>query len=126
MNHAQFIKRNTVYKFEGDTVSLVDVHDNNTLTPLDAWMGVIVSLADGQHTVAQLVQHMAAQYPEGPPDNLAATIESVIKRLMESDVVSLTFQPTTLPYYLSMPIDELDPKVATDTMVNDGFLKPPG
>ncbi len=126
MNHDQYIKRNIVYKFEGDTVSLVDVHDNNNLTPLDPWMGVVVSLADGQHTVAQLVQHMAGQYPQGAPDNLVTTIESVIKRLIEADVISLTFQPSTLPYYLSMPIDDLDPKIATDIMINDGFLKPQG
>lgn len=126
MNHDQYIKRNIVYKFEADTVSLVDVHDNNNLTPLDPWMGVVVSLADGQHTVAQLVQHMAGQYPQGAPDNLVTTIESVIKRLIEADVISLTFQPSTLPYYLSMPIDDLDPKIATDIMINDGFLKPQG
>ena len=125
MEHAHYIKRNAVYKVEGDTVSLVDVHDNNTITPLDPWMGTVVSLADGQHTLGQLIQYMAGQYPNGIPDNLAETIESVIKRLSETNVISLTPEPTTLPYYLSMPIDDQKPKLATEMMVNDGFLRPP-
>jgi hypothetical protein len=125
LNHAQYVKRNTVYKIEDETVSIVDVHENNNLTPLDPWMGVIVSLADGQHTLDQLIQHMTGQYPNGGPDNLVATIESAIKRLKETKVVELTFQPATLPYYLSMPIDDQDPKMATEIMINDGFLRPP-
>jgi hypothetical protein len=125
LDHAHYFKRNTVYKVEGDIVSLVDVHDNNSVTPLDPWMGTVVSLADGQHTVGQLIQHLAGQYPNGAPENLAETIESVIKRLSETDVVTLTPEPTTLPYYLNMPMDDQNPKLATELMVNDGFLRPP-
>ena len=104
---------------------MVDVHDNNTLTPLDPWMGAVVSLADGQHTVGQLIQHMAIQYPNGAPDNLLETIESVFKRLTETEVVELTLRPSILPYYLRIPMDEQDPKKATEMMINDGFLRPP-
>ena len=125
MDHAHYFKRTTVYKVEGDTISVVDVHDNNTLTPLDPWMGAVISLADGQHTVSQLIQHMAAQYPNGAPDNLVETIESTIKRLSEAKVVELTPDPTTLPYYLNTPLDDQSPKVATEMMINDGFLRPP-
>lgn len=125
MDHAHYFKRTTVYKIEDDTVSVVDVHDNNTITPLDPWMGAVISLADGQHTVAQLMQHMAGQYPAGAPDNLAETIESVITRLTDSGVLELTPAPATLPYYLQMPLDAQEPKLATELMINDGFLKPP-
>lgn len=125
MDHAQYFKRNTVYKVEDDTVSLVDVHENNTVTPLDPWMGTVVSLADGQHTVDQLIQYMAGQYPNGAPENLGDTIESVIKRLTETDVITLTPEPTALPYYLNQPMDDQNPKVATELMTNDGFLRPP-
>ena len=125
MEHEHYIKRTTVYKVEEDTISLVDVHDNNTITPLDPWMGLVVSLADGQHTVSELIQHMTGQYPNGAPDNLTDTIESVIKRLADAGAVELSPQPTTLPYYLSMPIDEQDLKLATEVMINDGFLRKP-
>lgn len=125
MDHTHYFKRNTVYKVEGDTISLVDVHDNNTITPLDPWMGAVIALADGQHTIRQLMEYMAGQYPNDVPDNLAETIESVIKRLTDTEVLELTPQPTTLPYYLSMPMDDQKPKIATEMMINDGFLRPP-
>lgn len=123
MAHQEYFKRCTVYRLEGESVSIVDVHDDNAVTPLDPWMGVVVSLADGQHTVAQLIQHMSGQYANEVPDNLTETIDSVVKRLVDAAVIELTDEPTKLPYYLSMPIDEQDPKVATELMVNDGFLQ---
>ena len=125
MDHKHYFKRNTVYKVEANTISVVDVHEDNTVTPLDPWMGMVLSLADGLHTVAELVQHMAAQYPDGAPDNLVDTLESVIKRLTDTDVIELTLRPSILPYYLRIPMDDQDPKQATDMMINDGFLRPP-
>ena len=126
MDHAHYFKRNAVYKVEKDEISVVDVHENNTITPLDPWMGAVLTLADGQHTIAQLIQHMAAQYPNGAPENLTKTLESVIDRLTETDVIELTLRPSILPYYLRIPMNEQDPKKATEMMINDGFLRSPG
>jgi hypothetical protein len=123
LEHAHYFKRNTVYKVEEDIISVVDVQDNNALTPLDPWMAMVVSLADGQHTIEQLIQHMTGQYPNGSPDNLVETIESVISRLTESEIIELTARPSLLPYYLRIPIDEQDPKQATEMMINDGFIQ---
>ncbi|HEA25627.1 MAG TPA: PqqD family peptide modification chaperone [Ectothiorhodospiraceae bacterium] len=125
MDHAHYFKRTAVYKVEENEISVVDVHENNTITPLDPWMGAVVSLADGQHTIAQLIQHMSAQYPDGAPEKLTETLESVIDRLTETDVIELTLRPSILPYYLRLPMNEQDPKQATEMMINDGFLKPP-
>ena len=125
MEYAYYFKRNTVYKIEGDDVSVVSVQENNTLTPLDPWMAKIVSLADGQHTIEQLIEHMSGLYPDGAPDNLAETIESVISRLTDSDIIELTLRPSLLPYYLRIPMDEQDPKKATEMMIKDGFISPP-
>lgn len=125
MNHAHYFSRTTVYRIAGDTVSLIDVHEQNAVTPLDPWMGTVIALADGQHTVAQLLHHMAGQYPNGAPANLGATLESVLQRLGESGALKLTEEPLTLPYYLAMPLDEQEPKLATELMINDGFLRPP-
>lgn len=125
MDHAHYFKRNAVYRVEKDEISVVDVHENNTITPLDPWMGAVLSLADGQHTIAQLIQHMAAQYPNGAPENLTKTLESVIDRLTETDVIELTLRPSILPYYLRIPMNEQDPKKATEMMINDGFLRSP-
>ncbi len=123
MEHTYYFKRNTVYKVDGDDIAVVDVKQNNALTPLDPWMATIVLLADGQHTIDQLIQHMTSQYLEGAPENLIETIESVVTRLTESDVIELTMRPTLLPYYLRIPMDEQDPKKATEMMIADGFIK---
>ena len=122
MEHVHYFKRNTVYKVEGESISVVNVQENNALTPLDPWMAMVVSLADGQHTIDQLIQHMTGLYPDGAPDNLVETIESVVSRLTESEVIELTARPSLLPYYLRIPIDEQDPKQATEMMINDGFI----
>ena len=124
MEHAHYFKRNTVYKVEGENISVVNVQENNDLTQLDPWMAMVVPLADGQHTIDQLIQHMTGLYPDGTPDNLIETIESVISRLTESEVIELTARPSLLPYYLRIPIDEQDPKQATEMMINDGFIQP--
>ncbi|MFW5447367.1 MAG: hypothetical protein ACKE8G_04435 [Methylophagaceae bacterium] len=100
----------------------MDVKDNNSLTTLDPWMARIVLLADGQHTIDQLIQHMMTQYPDGAPSNLIETIESVITRLTENEVIEFTMRPSLLPYYLRLPIDEQDPKQATEMMIRDGFI----
>ncbi|NQY26651.1 MAG: hypothetical protein HRT92_05680 [Piscirickettsiaceae bacterium] len=125
MEHNHYFKRNTVYKIEEDTVSIVDVQDSNTVTALDPWMGMIVSLADGQHSIGQLIQHMTEQYPDSAPENLVETIESVITRLTETEAIELTARPSLLPYYLRLPLDEQDPKEATKMMISDGFIQPP-
>ncbi len=122
MERSYYFKRNTVYKVDEDDIAVVDVTQNNALTPLDPWMATIVLLADGQHTIDQLIQHMTSQYPEGAPENLIETIESVITRLTESDVIELTMRPTLLPYYLRIAMDEQDPKKATEMMITDGFI----
>ena len=122
MEHAYYFKRNTVYKVDGDEISIVDVKSSNTLTTLDPWMSRIVLLADGQHTLDQLIQYMTAQYPDGAPSNLVETIDSVVTRLTESEVIELTMRPSLLPYYLRLPIDEQDPKEATAMMIKDGFI----
>jgi len=123
LEHAHYFKRIAVYKVEGEDVSVVDVQANNVLTPLDPWMARVVLLADGQHTIAQLIQHMAGQYAEAAPENLVDTVESVITRLTESDVVELTARPSLLPYYIRLPLDEQDPKEATKLMLKDGFIQ---
>lgn len=122
MEHAHYFKRNTVYKVEGENISIVNVQEDNTVTTVDPWMARVILLADGQHTIAQLIQHMISQYPDGAPENLVETIESVITRLTDSDVIELTSRPSLLPYYFRLPIDEQDPKKATEMMIADRFI----
>lgn len=125
LDHTHYFARTTVHRIGGEGVALVDVHDHNAITPLDPWMGAVIALADGQHTIAQLLHHMAGHYPHGAPATLGATIESVLQRLGESGALRVTPAPVTLPYYLALPLDAQEPKLATELMLNDGFLQPP-
>ncbi len=107
-----------------DKVSLLDVNDLSAKTPpLEPWLGVAVSLADGQHTIQQLIEHLAGRYDGAPPLELERTIESVIERLTETDVLKLTDQAVVLPYYLSLPAEKLDMEMARRLMADDGYFQ---
>ena len=107
-----------------DKVSLLDANDLSAKTPpLDPWPGLVVSLADGQHTIQQLIEHLAGQYHGAPPQELERTIESVIERLTETEVLKLADQAVNLPYYLSLPAEKLDMEMARRLMTDDGYFQ---
>ena len=109
---------------EDDKVSLLDANHLSAKTPpLEPWLGLVVSLADGQHTIQQLIEHLAGQYEGTPPRELERTIESVIERLTETDVIKLADQAVMLPYYLSLPVEKLDMEMAKRLMADDGYLQ---
>ncbi len=100
---------------------LVDMHDASVTEPLDPWLGKVILLADGSHTVGELIEFASRQYSGGPPPTLEATIDSVIDRLAESNTIVLSDEPVALPYYLSLPADEQDPERANRLMAQDNF-----
>jgi len=106
---------------QGDKVSIVDINDpeKEALT-FEPWLGMVVAMADGQHTIEQLVDYMQRQYNGSPPDELESTIESVIERLTEADTIVLTDEPVEMPYYLSLPAEHLDLDKARHLMAEDG------
>ena len=122
MDKSKYFFRTVVFSKLNKQVSLVDLYYPEEKTPpLDSWLGVIVLLADGQHTIAQLIEHMTAQYKGAPPDNLEKTIESAMQRLIETEVVRLSENPIDLPYYLSTPAEKLDIDMAKSLMEKDGY-----
>lgn len=124
MDKDKYFFRAVIYALHKDKVLLVDMKNPKASTPLDPWLGRVVALADGQHTVQELIDFLASQYPDGPPDNLTDTIESVIKRLEETHVIHLSDEPVELPYYLATPANEQDPKKAKELIEKDGFIAP--
>jgi len=101
---------------------LVDLNDpEKEVPPLESWLGLVVSLADGQHTIQQLLDYMTDYYGGKPPANLEETITSVIKRLTENEVIKLADEARTLPYYLSRSADKLDIEMAKQAMADDGY-----
>jgi hypothetical protein len=125
MDKSQYFYRNAVFSMqEDDKVSLIDANHLDAKTPpLEPWLSLVVSLADGQHTIQQLIEHLAGQYEGTPPRELERTIESVIDRLTETDVIKLADQAVMLPYYLSLPVEKLDMEMAKRFMSDDGYLQ---
>jgi hypothetical protein len=109
MNTEQYFYRNFIFSKQGQTISMIDIHNPDSEGEvLDPWFAMVFQLADGQHTVQQLIDHMSRQYDGNPPGNLRETIDSVVQRMTESRLIMLTDEKTELPYYLSAPIEILD------------------
>ena len=119
MDTSLFFYRAIPFTRKDGTVTLVDLFQPENSTPLDEWLGTVVSLADGFHTIAQMIGLLGSQYPV-PPENLEKTLHSVIERLVEGKIIELSQRVTTLPYYLSAPIEELDMDRARLTAQEDG------
>jgi len=122
LNKDKYFFRAVIYALQKDKVLLVDTKNPKNSTSLDAWLGRVVALADGQHTIQEMIDYLGSQYPNGAPENLAETIESVIKRLEETHVIHLSDEPVELPYYLAMPANEQDPEKAKALIEKDGFI----
>jgi len=118
----KYFFRAVIYAIHKDKVLLVDMKNPKASTSLDAWLGRVVALADGQHTIQELIDFLASQYPGGAPENLADTVGSVIKRLEETHVIHLSDEPVDLPYYLAIPANEQDPEKAKTLIEKDGFI----
>ena len=124
MDRSQYISRRVVFSKKGDKVSLVDLY-NPDADPLvyEPWLGLVVTLADGQHTIQELTSYASQHYAKGPPSGLDATIESAVKRLLETGTVRLSDEPIELPYYLTLPAERLDVPRALHLMAEDGYTR---
>ena len=120
MNTKQYFYRNVIFSKQGKTISIIDIYNpNNDREELDPWFGMVLQLADGQHTIDQLLQFMTTQYNGMPPENLGETIHSVVQRLADNKLIVLTEKPTELPYYLSLPYEMLDIEKAKKELSKD-------
>lgn len=118
MDSSQYFYRNVAFSKQDKTISLADLENPDAKGEvLEPWFGAVLQLADGKHTVDQLVEFMAAQYNGNPPDNLKQTVHSVVERLTESKFVVLVEKEVELPYYLSAPIELLDLEKAKELLL---------
>ena len=124
MNTEQYFFRTAVFGSESDKVYLIDIHNPDAkMESLESWLGVVVSLADGQHTIAELIDYLASQYKGAVPENLSDTVTSVLERLQSEAVVKLSDSSVSLPYYLAEPIQKLDIEKAKRLMLDDGYIE---
>lgn len=120
MNNEQYFYRTTIFTRRDNQIALADINEPDHVTPLDDWLGTVVSLADGHHSIQQLIDYMRTQYPQSPA-NLEQTLHSVIERLLEGKLIGLSDSAVNLPYYLAQPIEDLDLKVARTQIEEDGY-----
>jgi hypothetical protein len=105
----------------GGEVALIDRLDPEKTIPLESWLGTVIALADGQHSIEELIDYLRGHYGASVPAELEHTVESVIERLIESQALMLSDEPYALPYHLSRPFEELDPKEAKLSMMEGGY-----
>jgi hypothetical protein len=120
---SQYFYRTVIFSKQGEKISLVDIHDpGKEAIAFEPWLGIVISLADGQHTIQELIDSVASRYAGGPPDELQRTLDSAIERLVEIGMVKMSDESIELPYYLSMPIERLDLERAKQLMAEDGHV----
>jgi hypothetical protein len=119
-NKKQYFYRTVVFTRQGDKVFLTDINYPDKLTELEGWMGIIISLADGEHTLQELIDFMKSQYQQ-VPENLVETIDSVVERLLAGKMLVLAEKPVKLPYYLAAPMEQLDREKAKKLIAEDGY-----
>jgi len=105
-------------------LALVDKRNPQETVKLEPWLATVFLLADGQHTVNDLILHLRGQYGGNVPVELERTILSVVGRLVESGTVQLSDLPHDLPYHLARPVEELDPEEAKRYLQEDGYCQP--
>lgn len=124
MNTKQYFYRTVVYGTEGEKVYLIDIKNPDAkMESMESWLGMVVSLADGQHPIAELLEHISSQYQGPVPEGLNDTLTSVFERLEGEGVIKLSDEAVTLPYYLAEPVQKLDIEKAKRLMFDDGYLQ---
>jgi hypothetical protein len=113
-----------VFSKQGETVSLVDLHNPDAeMHTYEPWLGLVVSLADGQHSIDELISYASQHYGQNPPEGLPATIDSAVERLSETGTIALSDEPVELPYYLMQPVERLDVPRAQRLLAEDGHTQ---
>lgn len=124
MNTEKYFFRTVVYGTEEENIYLIDIKNPDAkMESMESWLGMVVSLADGQHTIAELLEHISAQYQGPVPEGLNDTLTSVFERLEGEGVIKLSDEAVTLPYYLAEPVQKLDIEKAKRLMFDDGYLQ---
>ena len=121
MDNSQYFYRTVIFSRQDNKTALADIENPEHITPLDDWLGLVVSLADGKHSIQELIEYMQSRYQQ-TPENLEKTLHSVIERLEEGNMIQLSEKAVDLPYYLASPIEELDLDKARKLVKEDGYV----
>ncbi len=123
MNKTQYFYRTAIITRKNNKVALANIDNPEETSPLDDWLGIVVSLADGAHSIQELIEYLTGHYSGKAPQELEKTLESVFERLSDGKLIRLSDAPVTLPYYLASPIELLDIAKAKELMHEDGYTQ---
>ncbi len=120
MDSTKYFYRNVIFSKKENKVLLVDINNpEKNKQEIEPWFGLVLQLADGQHTIEELYSLLSNKYKGAPPANLEKTLQSVIERLSKSNLIVLTESKVDLPYYLSQPLENLDLEKAKELLEKD-------
>ncbi len=120
MDTSQYFYRNVILSMVDNKVSQINIHNPDQKgQALDPWFGLVLQYANGDRTIEALYQDLSGRYNGSPPANLEATIHSVVNRLVDLKFIVLTKEATDLPYYLSLPYEQLDVEKAKKLLKED-------
>ncbi|MEY8201035.1 MAG: hypothetical protein RPS47_17485 [Colwellia sp.] len=120
MDKSHYFYRTVIFTRKAGIVALADINNPQESTKLEEWFGMVISLADGKHTLQELTDFMRQQYQQ-VPQSLEDTLESIVERLIEGKMIKLSKEAVDLPYYLFAPIEQLDIKKAQKLIKEDGY-----
>ena len=123
MDKSQYFYRNVTFSRKDNQTSLADIYNPKKSSPLEEWLGTVISLADGQHTVQELLDYLREHYRGLTPADFEKTVGSVFERLQEGKLVMMSKKAVELPYYLAEPIEKLDLEKAKKLMHEDGHTQ---
>jgi hypothetical protein len=123
MDDKYFSRRACWHTTEGQLV----VHDTFSdqaprMITMEPWYAVAFMSADGEHTVADFVAQMAAQYEGGEPAGLREQIHEILGTLVEEGVLRLHDERETLPAYFAEEFYEQNAATREQQMQADGLL----
>ena len=121
MELSNYFYRTLIYSENKGQVSVFEKLPPYTLIPLEPWLGLVIQLGDGQHTLQELIDYVASRYQGDVPENYLKTMGSVIERLLESEAIALSEIPHTLPYHLAMPKEHQDPEMSERSKKEAGY-----
>jgi hypothetical protein len=85
---------------------VVDRYSPRLIT-LDPWLELLFGMADGKHSVSEMIEALKKGY-ESAPDGLADLVFDVLSRLVNEKMVELRDSASELPYYLAIPVHQQD------------------
>ncbi|MCI0638175.1 MAG: hypothetical protein L0Y72_25025 [Gemmataceae bacterium] len=93
------------------------------MVTLDPWLELVFQMADGEHTIDQMIVHLGKGYEGGSPAGLDQQVLDIVNHLVAEGFVELVANSTTLPFYLTEPVSKQDAAEAKAAMLRDGFIK---